>query len=184
MKEVQALDLKAVPLAETYRPERRYDPVALDRIGPSNWQPFPAPALNCLDVDGKPVTLDQYRGKNVLLIFYLSDQCVHCMEQLTKVTSKIADFDANDTVVLAVSAAKPAANKASGPLAAFKIALLSDPDHSNARRFASFDDFEDIELHSTILIDRQGRVRWKRSGGDPFADVDFLLGELKRWSAK
>ncbi|MBX7134685.1 MAG: redoxin domain-containing protein [Fimbriimonadaceae bacterium] len=184
MKEVLALNLNAKPLAETYKPERRYDPAVLDRLGPSNWQPFSAPALNCLDVDGKPVTLDQYRGKNVLLIFYLSDQCVHCMEQLSKVTAKISDFEANDTVVLAVSAAKPAANKASGPLAAFKIALLSDPDHSNARRFASFDDFEDMELHSTILIDRQGRVRWKRSGGEPFANVDFLLSELKRWSGK
>lgn len=184
MKEVQALELKVRPLAETYKPERRYDPKALDRIGPSNWQPFPAPPLHCLDVDGKPVTLDQFRGKNVLLIYYLSDQCVHCMEQLAKVTTKISEFDAMDTVVLAVSAAKPEANKASGPLAAFKIALLSDPDHSNARRFASFDDFEEMELHSTILIDRQGRVRWKRTGGDPFADVDFLLSELKRWSGK
>ncbi|HRI45331.1 MAG TPA: redoxin domain-containing protein [Fimbriimonadaceae bacterium] len=184
MKEVQALDLKAKPFAETYKPERRYDPKALDRIGPSNWQPFAAPALHCLDVEGKVVTLEQYRGKNVLLIYYLSDQCVHCIEQLTKVTSKIAEFDAMDTVVLAVSAAKPEVNKASGLLAAFKIALLSDPDHSNARRFASFDDFEDMELHSTILIDRQGRVRWKRTGGEPFADVDFLLSELKRWSGK
>ncbi|MEQ1893038.1 MAG: hypothetical protein ABL998_10880, partial [Planctomycetota bacterium] len=52
--------------------------------------------------------------------------------------------------------------------------------HANARRFTSYDDFEEMELHSTILIDTQGRVHWKRTGGDPFADVDFLLAELTR----
>ncbi len=62
------------------------------------------------------------------------------------------------------------------------VTLLSDVNHSNARRFASYDDFEDIELHSTTLIDSDGLVRWKRSGGDPFGDVDYLVKEIKRWS--
>ena len=42
------------------------------------------------------------------------------------------------------------------------------------------DDFEDLELHSTILLDGAGRVRWKRTGGDPFSNVDFLLKEIDR----
>ena len=42
------------------------------------------------------------------------------------------------------------------------------------------DDFEEMELHSTILIDARGRVHWKRTGGDPFSDMDFLLTEVKR----
>lgn len=36
------------------------------------------------------------------------------------------------------------------------------------------------ELHSTILIDAEGKVRWKRTGGDPFDKVDWLLGEVRR----
>lgn len=44
----------------------------------------------------------------------------------------------------------------------------------------SYDEFEDLELHSTNLIDRQGRLRWARTGGDPFTDMDFLLGEITR----
>ena len=35
-------------------------------------------------------------------------------------------------------------------------------------------------MHSTQLIDRAGRLRWVRSGGDPFMDIEFLLGELDR----
>ena len=62
--------------------------------------------------------------------------------------------------------------------------LLSDHDHENARRFASYDDFEEIELHSTILIDTAGRVHWKRTGGEPFADMDFLLKSVKQMNQK
>ena len=58
--------------------------------------------------------------------------------------------------------------------------LLSDDDHVNARRFHSYDDFEDIELHSTILIDKKGRVYWARFGGDPFSDTDYLVKQLER----
>jgi hypothetical protein len=35
-------------------------------------------------------------------------------------------------------------------------------------------------LHSTILIDTKGRVHWKRTGGKPFDNVEFLLQSVKR----
>ena len=82
--------------------------------------------------------------------------------------------------MLAVSSQTPAQNKTSLLLGRLGITLLSDRDHENARRFASYDDFEEMELHSTILIDAEGKVRWKRTGGDPFANVDFLLKEMRR----
>jgi len=181
-KEVQALNLNAAAKAETLKPERMYDPAALDKLGPSNWQPFAAPELDCLDTARKHVRLSNFRGKNVLLVFYLSDQCVHCMEQLGAINTRIKEFGDANTVVLAVSAATPEVNKESVKLAPFKVTLLSDVDHANARRFSSYDDFEDMELHSTILIDAKGQVRWKRTGGDPFGDVDYLLREIKRWN--
>jgi hypothetical protein len=31
-----------------------------------------------------------------------------------------------------------------------------------------------------ISIDAEVRIRWKRTGDDPFADIDFLIRELKR----
>ncbi|MBL8047491.1 MAG: redoxin domain-containing protein [Chthonomonas sp.] len=181
MNEVLALNLNAKPRAETFRPERVYRPADLAKWGPSNWQPFDAPELDCLDMNGKRVRLTDFRGKNVLLVFYLSDQCIHCVEQLGAIDKRNKDFQDLNTVVLAVSATSPEANKDSVKLSPFNAKLLSDTNHVNARRFASYDDFEDIELHSTTLIDAQGRVRWKRSGGDPFSDVDFLLGEIRRW---
>ena len=63
------------------------------------------------------------------------------------------------------------------------VTLLSDHDHANARRFHSYDDFEDMELHSTILIDKLGRVHWARNGGEPFSDMAFLSKQLELMNA-
>ena len=52
--------------------------------------------------------------------------------------------------------------------------LLADDQFRNARLFKSYDDFEEMPIHSTVLIDKTGRVHWARHGGGPFTDYDFL----------
>jgi len=37
-----------------------------------------------------------------------------------------------------------------------------------------------MELHSTVLIDKTGKVHWARNGGEPFKEFDFLLKEIQR----
>ena len=180
MTSVAALGLKATPVPPTLAPERPYRADALAHLGPLNWEPYAAPKLSCLDVEGKPVTLDQFRGTNVILVFYLNDECVHCVEQLKAINARTEDWGNENTVVLGVSSVSPEKNKESSKLGKLSMRLLSDRDHENARRFASYDDFEELELHSTILIDTKGRVHWKRTGGKPFADVEFLLQSVKR----
>ena len=177
---VDALGLVTRPFAHTPAPERRYEPAELDALGPNLWSPFEAPELDCLDSEGAVVRLEGLRGKNVLLVFYLGKECVHCMEQLRAIDSKKSELEKLDTVVLAVSSASPEMNRSAEELGSLSARLLSDKDHEIARRFTSYDDFEELELHSTILIDTKGRVHWKRTGGEPFQDVDFLLAELAR----
>ena len=119
----------------------------------------------------------------MLLVFYVSDQCVHCVEQLFEVKKHAKAFEEKDTVLLAISADPPEKN-ASNNLAGLPFTILSDsPDHANAIRFHSYDEFEDMELHSTNFIDRKGRMRWARTGGDPFMNMKFLLGEIDRIEA-
>jgi len=138
-------------------------------IGPLDWESYAAPKLEAVDTEGKHLRLEGYRGQT---------------EQLVSMNSHAADWANERTVVLAVSSVSSEKNKNSQKLGKLGFRLLSDPDHENARRFASYDDFEELELHSTILIDAQGRVHWKRTGGDPFVDMDFLLKALKKLNAK
>ena len=177
----RATGITAPPRENTPVAQREYARVPLDSFGPGKWEPYAAPALTVVDADGKPVTLADYAGKNVILVFYLNEECPHCMEQLQALSAKKAEWEKLDTVVLAVSSAK-ADPEAAGikPLKGGTVHLLTDTDHANARRFRSYDDFEEIELHSTTLIDKQGRAYWARFGGDPFTDTAFLEKALKR----
>jgi peroxiredoxin/cytochrome c-type biogenesis protein CcmH/NrfG len=181
IENAKALNLGDVkPRDASPRPQRDYASESLAKYGPLLWQPYPAPALNVVDVKGKPVSLADFKGKNVLLIFYLGDECPHCLQQLVDLGKRSADFQRHDTEILAVSSNSPQHNAESLKIGEVKFRLLSDEKLENAKRFKSYDDFEDIALHSTIFIDKLGRVRWARNGGDPFTDFDFLLKEIQR----
>jgi peroxiredoxin len=176
-----ATGIMATPRDDSPRPQRNYLRTSLEKFGPNRWEPYAAPSLDVKDSAGKRVTLDEYKGKNVILVFYLGQECPHCMRQLHDIGNKKDDWERLNTVVLAVSSTDPKKNaeglKAFGGL---PIRLLSDEHFTNARRFHSYDDFEDAELHSTILIDKKGRVYWARNGGDPFSDMAFLAKQLER----
>ncbi|MDH3628201.1 MAG: redoxin domain-containing protein [Acidobacteriota bacterium] len=180
MEDAAALGLKAKPIDESAGKQRSYQSVVLDDLGPERWEPYPAPSLQGFDPDGDEVTLEEFRGRPVLLIFYLGEQCPHCVEQLVAVQKRFPDFEFSDVAVLAVSSDSPDDNAGFLESGDISYTLVSDVDYKSARRFGSFDDFEELELHSTFLIDRKGKIRWSRIGGGPFMDIDFLLDEIER----
>ena len=184
MEGARALGLESEPIDESPAPQRDYVSQDLSALGPLEWEPFPAPALGALGPDGQRVQLESLRGKNVVLVFYLGGQCVHCIEELAALAERADDFAKADTVLVGVSADPPDELSRPEPLAGLEVRLLSDPEHAAARRYRAWDDFEDLPLHATVLIDREGNERWARVGGDPWDDVDFLLAEIERWGGE
>lgn len=180
LEQAKALGLKAQPKDVSPGPQRNYKSTVLTQLGPSVWEPFDAPELNAVDAQGKTVSLKDYRGKNVLLIFYLGGYCEHCLTQLKEVIRRNQQLNDLNTTVLAVSADLDPALAQTAKSLGVPFPLLSDPKNENARRFKAYDDFEEMALHATILIDKRGRVHWSRTGGSPFADFDFLLKEIGR----
>lgn len=179
LERARATGIQGRPHDASAAPQRSYVRTSLEKFGPLIWEPYAAPLLDVKDSTGKQVTLEQYRGKNVMLIFYLGAECAHCMQQLHKIGEMAEKWKVQDTELLAVSSTSPDENnKALKAMGALPFRLLSDTDRANARRWHSYDDYEEIELHSTILIDKAGRVYWARFGGDPFSDTDFLSKTL------
>ena len=158
--------------------ERNYQETVLARLGPSVWSPPMAPKLWAQNTSGEMTSLDEFRGKNVIMIFYLGGQCLHCMEQLQEAEGVVESFEALNTKIIAISRDDVATNREYEETSN-GLTLLSDPDFVNARRFLSYDDFEEIELHSTLLIDAAGRVHWSQHGGEPFMDFEFLKKEIR-----
>ena len=102
--------VKASPRDSSPGSQRNYLLTSLEKFGPNKWEPYAAPALDVKDAAGKRVTLDQFKGKNVILVFYLGAECAHCMKQLHDIGDKKDQWEKLDTVVLAVSSTAPSQN--------------------------------------------------------------------------
>jgi peroxiredoxin len=152
----------------------------LDSFGPLRWQPWPAADWALPDSDGRIVRLSDYRGKPVVVIYYLGFGCIHCVEQLTAFLPRARDFAAAGIDVIAIGTDSSDTLKGTDADGKYPFTVLSDKDYSAFRSAGAFDDFERIPLHATMLIDAAGRVRWQDVGAEPFKDPDFLLGEAKR----
>ncbi len=164
------------------------DPNRLAKYGPDKWRPFPAKDFLVTLGNGKKVDLKAYKGKNLLLVFYLGGQCAHCLEQLEGLGKLKPEFSKLGTEILAVSSDSLATCKAfleDNPN--YPLALASDPSLKAAKDMAAYDEFENLELHATLLIDKKGRVWWYDSGSAPFMQLDFLKAEvvkMNKWQTK
>jgi peroxiredoxin len=155
----------------------------LDSLGPFRWQPSAAPDWTLADAGGQMHELKSYRGRPVVLIFYLGYSCLHCAEQLQKFAPLKDQFAQAGIDLLAISSDDRAGlNIAIGNYAGgkFPITLLSDSKLDVFRAYRCYDDFEHQPLHGTFLLDGAGRVRWQDISYEPFMDAEFLLGESQR----
>jgi peroxiredoxin/tetratricopeptide (TPR) repeat protein len=184
LRDAVSTGVKAEPVDRAPAKQRNYLKTTLSQFGPAIWEPFAAPALDVIDSSGTRLSLDQFRGKNVILVFYLGVGCPHCVKQLKDLSERAGDYTRMDTEIIAVSQDAPDVNAKSQEMAPLKMKIASDTGFANARRFKSHDDFEEMGIHSTILIDKTGRVYWAKHGGAPFDDFKFLSEQLRRMNEK
>ncbi len=156
----------------------------LDSLGPFRWQPMPAPEWSLPDSKGRTLSLAQFRGRPIVLLFYLGAGCPHCIEQLNIFAPANADFAKLGITVVGVSTDTADGLKATFDKTtlggAFPFPLVSDPSLRTFKSYRAYDDFEQMPLHGTFLIDAEGRVRWQDISYQPFQQVDFLLEEAQR----
>ena len=58
--------------------------------------------------------------------------------------------------------------------------MLADPKLKVFETYGAYDDFEQIALHGTFLVDGDGYLRWNDVAAEPFMDADFVIQESKR----
>ena len=58
--------------------------------------------------------------------------------------------------------------------------LAADPELSVFKAYRVFDDFENMPLHGTFLLDADALVRWHDISYEPFLNTKFLLDEARR----
>ena len=156
----------------------------LDSIGPLRYAPTAAPQWSLPDGDGERLSLKEFRGRPVVVIFYLGFGCLHCVEQLTTFAPRTKDFEEAGISLVGISTDGVKTLKSSidnfQVEGDFPFPLVSDAELDIFKAYRAFDDFENQPLHGTFLIDSDGLVRWQDISYEPFNDPDFVLKEAKR----
>lgn len=158
----------------------------LAKLGPFRWHPAAAPEWTLPNAQGQSISFSAYRGKPVIVIFYLGFGCWHCVEQLTSFGPMQPAFSEAGIDLVAISSDSVDAlrqsieKRAAGGSPPLPVLLLSDASLSVFKDYRAFDDFENQPLHATFLIDKDGQVRWQDIGYEPFTQPKFLLDEAKR----
>jgi len=156
----------------------------LKTLGPFRWHPYAAPAWSLDGNDGLRHSLDDFKGKPVLVVFYLGSGCARCIEQLNifaPLTQKYSDAGIRIVAVSTESTDgfQQTFAKAHGGNG-FPFPILSDAGLDAFKAYRAFDDFERTPLHGAFLVDGSGLVRWQNISYEPFRDAGWLLGEAKR----
>ena len=158
---------------------------SLDSLGPFRWSPPAAKPFALSNVRGETVDLNDYKGKPVLVIFFLGKGCSHCMEQLNAFAPVYSEYVDAGIEILAVSTDSPAGlaetfhTTEEGEIP-FPFTLVADPTLTVFRQYRAFDDFEQIALHGTFLIDESRHIRWQDISFEPFMHPKWLLNECER----
>lgn len=88
-----------------------------------------APNFTLPSQEDKPVSLNDYKGKWVVLYFYPKDQTTGCTIEAHNFQRDMSKYDAANAVVLGVSLDTVEGHKAWCAKDTFSFKLLADPDH-------------------------------------------------------
>ena len=119
---------------------------------------FPAPNLALSDLQGQPVSLDDYRGQ-VVLINNWATWCPPCRQEMPTLQAYFQDHQAQGFVLVAIDAGdRPEEVGEFVDRYGLTFPVWLDPDSQ------TLDEFRTNSLPSSYLVDRQGWVVRARAG--------------------
>ncbi len=129
----------------------------------------PAPDFTLRDQDGEEVSLADFRGGKVLLVFYPMDFSPVCSDQLSiyqEVKPELAD---KGVTVLGISVDHSYAHKAFQEKLGIDTALLADfePKGAVASAYGSYLDGLGFANRTLVLVDEEGTVAWTYESPNP-----------------
>lgn len=132
--------------------------------------PYDAPKFTLPDTNGEIVSLDDFKGRYVIVYFYPRDNTPGCTTEALDFTALKSEFDALDAVVLGISKDSVSSHAKFTTKKSLGITLLSD---ENGNASESFGVWKEKSMYgktyfgierSTFLIDAQGHVveEWRK----------------------
>jgi peroxiredoxin len=138
-------------------------------MGPM-WSPAGAPGLVGMETAGPRV-----------VIFFLGYRCDHCLKQLDIFKLWEARIRAAGASLVAVSVdnGERVARTWAGPDRTkeepYPFPILADPELGQFKAWGAWDGYVGRPVHGTFVTDGAGKVRWLRTGTEPFYDAGAVV---------
>ncbi|AAM73219.1 MAG TPA: peroxiredoxin [Chlorobaculum sp.] len=116
-----------------------------------------APDFTLPDSTGKMVSLSEFKGRKVLLIFYPGDDTPVCTAQLCDYRNNVAAFTSRGITVIGISGDSPESHKQFAEKHKLPFLLLSDQERTVAKAYDALG-FLGMAQRAYVLIDEQGLV--------------------------
>ena len=129
-----------------------------------------APPFTLNDADGNQVSLDDFKGKNVVVYFYPRDDTPGCTKEACGFRDFWQEIQDADTVVLGISPDNEASHRKFRDKYELPFTLLADPEREVMTEYAAFGEKMMYGkkrmgvIRSTVLVGPDGNVvkHWKR----------------------
>jgi len=142
----------------------------------------PAPDFKLRDQDGEEVSLSDFEGRKVMLVFYPGDFSPVCSDQLSVYQEVKPRLAAGGVELVGISVDSFFAHKAFQTQIGVDTTLLSDfePKGEVARAYDSYVEDLGFANRTLVLVDESGIVAWTYESPSPgeFPAAEVLLGAI------
>lgn len=111
----------------------------------------------------KEISLQDYKGKWVILFFYPADFSFVCPTELKELAENHSTFKKLNTEILSVSVDTVFVHKAwhdeSDAIKNIKFPMIADPSHKICTSYGTLIDNEGLSLRATFIIDPKGVIK-------------------------
>jgi peroxiredoxin Q/BCP len=138
-----------------------------------------APDFTLPGPGGQTVSLSDYAGRPVVLVFYPGDDSPVCTKQLNAYNDGLDEFAALDAQIIGISAQDVASKDAFVAKHGFDFPLLADTDKAVAAAYGTLGPIG-FPRRSTFIVDAEGVVRYahRAIAGLTYPPVSELISEL------
>jgi peroxiredoxin len=129
----------------------------------------PAPDFTLRNQDGEKVSLSDFRGKRVLLVFYPLDFSPVCTDQLSIYQEVKPEIEAKGVTMIGISVDSGFVHRAFREKLGLDTTLLADfePKGEVARAYGAYIEKVGHANRSLVLVDAEGTVEWVHESPTP-----------------
>ncbi|HEV8657819.1 MAG TPA: peroxiredoxin [Thermoanaerobaculia bacterium] len=140
----------------------------------------PAPSFTLPNQEGQKVSLDQYRGKWVVLYFYPKDFTSGCTLEAHNFQRDLDKYTAANAAVLGVSVDSPESHKQFCEKESLNFKLLADTDKTVSTKYGTTTEYngQTYAARNTFLIDPKGVIRKVYLKVKPAEHSEQVLADL------